>query len=69
METKTVRIEGMMCMHCAARVEKALRALEGVDVKVDLEGKKAVVECASPVTDEALRAAVTGAGYEVTGIE
>lgn len=68
MDTKTIRIEGMMCKHCAARVEKALSAVEGVNVTVDLEGKKAVVECAPSVTDEALRAAVTGAGYTVTDI-
>ena len=37
-------------------------------VRADLEGKKAVVECAPSVTDEALRAAVTGAGYTVTDI-
>lgn len=69
MNTKTMKIKGMMCMHCAGRVEKALNALDGVSATVDLEGKKAVVTAEPGVTDEALKAAVTNAGYEVIGIE
>ena len=47
-------------------------ALEGIpsvtDVQVSLENKKATVNVPESVTDEALKAAVTEAGYEVTGI-
>ena len=69
MKTKTLKIEGMMCAHCQAHVDKALNALEGVSATVDLEGGKAVCQVADTVTDEALKAAVTEAGYTVTGIE
>ena len=66
---KTIQIEGMMCNHCTAHVEKALSALEGVaSAKADLENKCAAVELSQPVTDDVLKAAVTEAGYEVTGI-
>ena len=64
---KTVTIEGMMCAHCVAHVEKALTALPGVKATVDLTSGTAVVE--GDVTDEAIRAAVTGAGYTVRGIQ
>ena len=64
---KTVTIEGMMCNHCVAHVEKALNALPGVKATVDLAAGTAVVEGA--VTDEAIRAAVTDAGYTVKGIQ
>lgn len=64
--TKTVSIEGMMCMHCAGRVEKALNDLPGVTATVDLDGKLATV--IGDVSDEVLRKAVTDAGYEVTAI-
>ena len=65
---KTVKIEGMMCMHCVAHVKKALEALEGAaEVEVSLEDKQATL--AGGVSDEAIRAAVAEAGYEVTGIE
>ena len=65
---KTVKIEGMMCMHCVAHVKKALEALEGVtEVEVSLEDKQAVL--AGEVSDDAIRAAISEAGYEVTGIE
>lgn len=64
---KTVTIEGMMCAHCVARVEKALTALPGVKATVDLTSGTAVVE--GDVTDEAIRAAVTEAGYTVKGIQ
>lgn len=40
MMTKTMKIEGMSCMHCAGRVESALKAVPGVaDAKVNLEKK------------------------------
>ena len=64
---KTVTIEGMMCAHCVAHVEKALTALPGVKATVDLTPGTAVVE--GDVTDEAIRAAVTDAGYTVKGIQ
>ena len=64
---KTVTIEGMMCAHCVAHVEKALTALPGVKATVDLTSGTAVVE--GDVTDEAIRAAVTDAGYTVRGIQ
>lgn len=64
--TKTITIEGMMCMHCAGRVEKALNALEGVSASVDLAGKTATVT--GEASDEALRKAVEDAGYTVTSI-
>ena len=67
--TKVMTIEGMMCGHCTGRVQKALEALEGVSaVTMSLEDKTATVELGAEVADEALTAAVTEAGYEVTGI-
>ena len=65
--TKTISINGMMCMHCVAHVEKALKGVEGVSsVAVSLENNNAIVE--GSASDEALTAAVVDAGYEVTGI-
>ena len=63
---KKVTIEGMMCQHCAAHVTKALNALPGVTAVVDLDSKSAVVT--GDVSDDAIRAAVEDAGYQVTGI-
>ena len=63
---KTVTIEGMMCAHCAAHVEKALNALPGVKATVDLAAGTAAVE--GDAADDAIRAAVTEAGYTVKGI-
>lgn len=67
--TKIITIEGMMCGHCTGRVQKALEAVEGVSaVTMSLEAKTATVELSAEVSDEALTAAVTEAGYEVKGI-
>lgn len=66
--TKTIDIEGMMCAHCVAHVEKALNAIDGVSAKADLENKCAVVTLTKDVSDETLAAAVTEAGYEVKGV-
>ena len=68
--TKKLNIEGMMCAHCVAHVEKALSALGGVtSAKADLEGKCATVTLAAPVSDQELTDAVTQAGYEVVSIQ
>ncbi len=66
---KTMTIEGMMCMHCKAHVEKALNAIPGVTAQVDLEAGTATVDCPASVTGEALTQAVTDAGYTVKAVE
>ena len=66
--TKTLTIEGMMCGHCAAHVQRALAAL-GAQVKVDLAKKTAVVTAGQEIPDEVLKEAVRNAGYEVTAIQ
>ena len=66
---KELMIEGMMCQNCVKHVTHALEGIPSVtDVQVSLENKKATVNVPESVTDEALKAAVTEAGYEVTGI-
>ena len=68
--TKTLKIEGMSCMHCAGAVTKALGAINGLrDAKVDLESKTATVEMSGTITEDMLRAAVEEAGFELVGIE
>jgi len=64
----TLKIEGMMCMHCQARVDKALNAIEGVKAVVDLENNEARIEAGEGVSAEMLVKAVTDAGYEVTEV-
>lgn len=67
--TKTMTINGMMCAHCQAHVEKALNAIDGVTAAVDLAAKTATVTLSKDVADEVLKNAVTEAGYEVASIE
>ena len=67
---KTLKVEGMMCTHCEARVKKALEAIPGVESAVaDHTAGTAVVTLAAAVEDEALRAAVEAQDYKVLGIE
>lgn len=66
---KEMLIEGMSCMHCSGRVEKALNGLDGVNAKVDLEKKTAYVDLSKDVSDADLTKAVTDAGYEVVSIK
>lgn len=66
---KVISIEGMMCPHCSGRVTEALNAIEGVSAEVSHETGKAVCTLQSEVSNDALSAAVTGAGYKVLGIE
>lgn len=65
-----ISIEGMSCGHCSARVEKVLNAMEGIsEATVNLEEKYATASVSDAVTDEAVREAITDAGYEVVAIE
>ncbi|MBC1421045.1 CopZ family metallochaperone [Listeria seeligeri] len=67
MEKLTLKIEGMTCGHCEARVEKALAEVDGVtNAKVSLEEGTATVEFETgKVTEDSLIDAVEDAGYEV----
>ncbi len=59
-----IKVEGMMCPHCKARVESACKAVAGAeDAVVDLEAKQVTVTGNAPV--EQLKKAITEAGYEV----
>ena len=63
---KIMVINGMMCMHCKANVEKTLLAIDGVsDVAVSLEDKTATVTFSKDVANDVLVSAITDAGYEV----
>ncbi len=68
-EMITMKIEGMMCAHCKAAVEKALNAIDGVKAEVDLEAKSASVDAPADMDKEVLKKAVEDAGYDVVGIE
>ena len=68
--TKTVVIEGMMCVRCEAHVKKALEALEGVNaVEVSHEKGTAVVTMANDISDEVLTKAVEEQDYKVVRVE
>ena len=70
MMEKTIYIEGMMCSHCSGRVQSALEGMEEIaSAVVSHEKGTAVVTLAAEVSDEALVAAVEGAGYKVTNIK
>ena len=68
--TKTMKIEGMMCGHCEARVKKVLEALAEVDnAEVSYEAGTAVVTLNSDVQDEVLKKTVEDQDYKVTSIQ
>ena len=67
---KTLKVEGMMCGHCEARVKKALEALPEVDeAVVSHEAGTAIVTLNAEVADDVLKNAVETQDYKVTGIQ
>ena len=68
MANYTMKIKGMMCQHCVAHVKKALEGA-GAQAEVDLEKGEARITAGADVSAEALKKAVTDAGYEVTAID
>ncbi len=67
--TKTMKIEGMMCVHCEARVKKTLEALAGVkEAVVSHEKGTAIVTLEAEVANEVLKKAVEDQDYKVLDI-
>ena len=66
--TSTYTVQGMTCGHCVQSVTEEVSEVAGVkDVEVDLASGRVTVSSDEPVDDDAVRAAVTGAGYQVVG--
>jgi cation transport ATPase len=63
--TKTISVEGMMCNHCKAHVETALKSVDGViSAEANLEAKTATATLSSDVDVNILIDAVKAAGYD-----
>ena len=68
--TKTMKIEGMMCGHCEARVKKTLEKIEGVaEAQVSHTAGTAVLTLSAPVDNAVLKQAIEDQDYTVLGIE
>ena len=68
--TKTMKIEGMMCGHCEARVKKCLEALPEVEkAEVSHEAGTAVVALSAAVDDAVLKKTVEDQDYQVLSIQ
>ena len=66
MKEITLKVQGMMCAHCEARVKKCLEEIPGVEsAVVSHEAGTAVVTASENVPESAMREAVTAQGYEV----
>ncbi|MCI9597607.1 MAG: heavy metal translocating P-type ATPase [Firmicutes bacterium] len=64
-----LKIEGMMCQHCKAHVEKTLNGLQGAQAEVDLDAGTAIVRSEQEIADDTFKATIEDAGYELKGIE
>lgn len=69
-EKTIIKIEGMKCAHCAAKVTNALENIEGVKkVKIDLDKKEAIIKSKEKLDTTKLKKAITDLDYEVISIE
>lgn len=65
---KIIKIEGMMCMHCEARVKKLLESVDGVDeVIVSHEKGNAILKLSKEISDEFLKELIENEGYKFIG--
>ena len=69
MDTMTLRIDGLSCGHCVARVEKALNKLEGVNVRKVEIGSADIVYDPERTPFSHIREALDDAGYTATPVE
>ena len=68
MAERRMRIDGMHCQNCAARVKKAIDGIEGAVSEVDFASGIAVVRMDRSIDDIVLKKAVEKAGYTVLSI-
>lgn len=67
---KIIHVEGMGCQNCVKHVKETLEGLDGVSsAEVSLEDGKAVITLSKDVADDAIKAAIDEAGYDVAKIE
>ena len=66
---KKILVEGMSCNHCVNHVTEALKEVGAKDISVSLDKKLAIAEIGEDISDEAIKAAIEDAGYDVTKIE
>ena len=67
---ETIKVNGMMCMHCEMHVKKALEALDGVEAAApDHSAAKVELTLTKAVDEDVLKKAVEDAGYEFAGKE
>lgn len=63
---RILKVDGMTCGHCKARVEKVVSAIDGVDsVEVDLASKNVTVKMSKDISEQTLSDVIVDAGYEV----
>lgn len=63
---KILKVDGMTCGHCKARVEKVVSAIDGVDsVEVDLASKNVTVKMSKDISEQTISDVIVDAGYEV----
>ncbi|MCL6564312.1 MAG: heavy-metal-associated domain-containing protein [Firmicutes bacterium] len=69
MQTLVLDISGMSCEHCVRAVTRALQGVAGVKaVEVSLDAQRAIVQCETGASTDAMREAVAEEGYEVTAV-
>jgi predicted copper-binding protein len=69
-EKTIIKIEGMKCQHCAAKVTNALENIAGVKkVKINLDKKEAIIKSKEKLDTTKLKKAITDLDYEVISIE
>ena len=65
-DTRTFTVTGMTCAHCVASVTEEVQEIPGVEgVDVVLETGAVTVTSSQPLEDDAVRAAVEEAGYQL----
>jgi Cu2+-exporting ATPase len=68
--TKTLKIEGMMCEHCEARVKKTLEAIDGIESAApDHNTDTAVITLSKDVPTDVIKAAIEAQDYKFIGEE
>lgn len=65
---REILIGGLHCQNCKNRVERAVNRIDGAACQVNLKKNTAYVQYSKKISDEELKAAIEGNGYEVKAI-
>lgn len=68
-DTKIIKIDGMVCDHCSERISNALNSIDGINARVERRKGRAIIKLGREMDVTVLNKVITDLGYQVLEIQ